>query len=106
MGGAGKGAAGDIGKAQRVARMPLQPSAHAAQRRQQAVDDHRRADGDQDLQIMEREPVDRRLPHLAEIGRADVDLRPRSETRRVGKECVSTCRSRWSPYTLKKKKKN
>src|SRR3546814_94937 len=23
---------------------------------------------------------------------------PRSEGRRVGKECVSTCRSRWSPY--------
>src|SRR3546814_17976851 len=28
----------------------------------------------------------------------------RSEERRVGKECVSTCRSRWSPYQLKKKK--
>src|SRR3546814_16852243 len=25
-------------------------------------------------------------------------LRARSEERRVGKECVSTCRSRWSPY--------
>src|SRR3546814_18267815 len=24
--------------------------------------------------------------------------RNRSEERRVGKECVSTCRSRWSPY--------
>src|SRR3546814_14669820 len=24
-------------------------------------------------------------------------LDPRSEERRVGKECVSTCRSRWSP---------
>src|SRR3546814_15053164 len=24
---------------------------------------------------------------------------PRSEERRVGKECVSTCRYRWSPYT-------
>src|SRR3546814_8582129 len=24
--------------------------------------------------------------------------RQRSEERRVGKECVSTCRSRWSPY--------
>src|SRR3546814_5064706 len=35
---------------------------------------------------------------------ADFDSRPplprfpRSEERRVGKECVSTCRSRWSPY--------
>src|SRR3546814_16997789 len=25
-------------------------------------------------------------------------LHVRSEERRVGKECVSTCRSRWSPY--------
>src|SRR3546814_9661533 len=25
-------------------------------------------------------------------------LTERSEERRVGKECVSTCRSRWSPY--------
>src|SRR3546814_11018721 len=30
---------------------------------------------------------------LSTIQRAD-----RSEERRVGKECVSTCRSRWSPY--------
>src|SRR3546814_2778226 len=29
----------------------------------------------------------------------------RSEERRVGKECVSTCRSRWSPYHSKKKMK-
>src|SRR3546814_18830850 len=26
------------------------------------------------------------------------NLSDRSEERRVGKECVSTCRSRWSPY--------
>src|SRR3546814_11658134 len=26
------------------------------------------------------------------------NLGKRSEERRVGKECVSTCRSRWSPY--------
>src|SRR3546814_15065388 len=30
----------------------------------------------------------------------------RSEDRRVGKACVSTCRSRWSPYHKKKKKRN
>src|SRR3546814_17829853 len=30
---------------------------------------------------------------------------PRSEERRVGKECVSTCRSRGSPYHSKKKDK-
>src|SRR3546814_4445016 len=27
-----------------------------------------------------------------------IDSGLRSEERRVGKECVSTCRSRWSPY--------
>src|SRR3546814_18762848 len=30
----------------------------------------------------------------------------RSDERRVGKECVSTCRSRWSPYHEKKKHKS
>src|SRR3546814_13380927 len=30
-------------------------------------------------------------------------LSERSEERRVGKECVSTCRSRWSPYHYKNK---
>src|SRR3546814_11611141 len=39
-------------------------------------------------------------PRRGELGRGGV----RSEERRVGKECVSTCRSRWSPYHLKKKK--
>src|SRR3546814_13292670 len=29
---------------------------------------------------------------------ANVPAAIRSEERRVGKECVSTCRSRWSPY--------
>src|SRR3546814_18078626 len=38
----------------------------------------------------------------------DIDEVPgdtRSEERRVGKECVSTCRYRWSPYHLKKKER-
>src|SRR3546814_13451046 len=29
---------------------------------------------------------------------ADLTRLAKSEERRVGKECVSTCRSRWSPY--------
>src|SRR3546814_20315074 len=33
------------------------------------------------------------------VGRREV----RSEERRVGKECVSTCRSRWAPYNKTKK---
>src|SRR3546814_7849170 len=34
---------------------------------------------------------------LAYALKGGIDL-GRSEERRVGKECVSTCRSRWSPY--------
>src|SRR3546814_16898038 len=33
-----------------------------------------------------------------QLERSGSDCCPRSEERRVGKECVSTCRSRWSPY--------
>src|SRR3546814_11818219 len=33
----------------------------------------------------------------AEADEGDNDTAARSEERRVGKECVSTCRSRWSP---------
>src|SRR3546814_17102846 len=44
----------------------------------------------------------------AGTGTAQVDVgstgRRRSDERRVGKECVSTCRSRWSPQHKKKKK--
>src|SRR3546814_19952491 len=38
---------------------------------------------------------------LAQVGDRDLYILAdpdRSEERRVGKECVSTCRSRWSPY--------
>src|SRR3546814_15730872 len=34
-------------------------------------------------------------PHEAD---AHPEVDTRSEERRVGKECVSTCRARWSPY--------
>src|SRR3546814_15981204 len=40
------------------------------------------------------------------MARRDRLARKRSEERRVGKECVSTCRSRWSPYPYKKKVSN
>src|SRR3546814_7209768 len=38
--------------------------------------------------------------HVRVVGADVVQPGPdeRSEERRVGKECVSTCRSRWSPY--------
>src|SRR3546814_20728958 len=35
------------------------------------------------------------LPRLGDLG---------TEERRVGKECVSTCRTRWSPYIYKTQK--
>src|SRR3546814_20694153 len=37
------------------------------------------------------------LPRRLDLG-IGLDADERSEERRVGKECVSTCRSRWSPY--------
>src|SRR3546814_2587117 len=45
-----------------------------------------------------------RLDRIREMSATHLNLVPltpdriRSEERRVGKECVSTCRSRWSPY--------
>src|SRR3546814_14159569 len=39
-----------------------------------------------------------RVGHQTPRRRAGPALSGRSEERRVGKECVSTCRSRWSPY--------
>src|SRR3546814_15406772 len=51
--------------------------------------------------------VEQAVDQLAIVGAlpAQPQLLPdlRSEERRVGKECVSTCRSRWSPSHYKKK---
>src|SRR3546814_20534643 len=44
------------------------------------------------------------MAEMTMVKRADVDdaqksvMQTRTEERRVGKECVRTCRSRWSPY--------
>src|SRR3546814_11146290 len=54
--------------------------------------------------------ADERRPKFQRVGGIKVQVQAgkqkgaRSEERRVGKECVSTCRSRWSPYHYKKKK--
>src|SRR3546814_14458232 len=40
---------------------------------------------------------------LAGLERSQAGVADRSEERRVGKECVSTCRSRWLPYHEKTK---
>src|SRR3546814_14409012 len=45
------------------------------------------------------EPRPQHADRIAAHDGADfVVAEPRSEERRSGKECVSTCRSRWSPY--------
>src|SRR3546814_10171053 len=41
--------------------------------------------------------VKRKNSQVAQTGHQH-STQGRSEERRVGKECVSTCRSRWSPY--------
>src|SRR3546814_12924026 len=38
------------------------------------------------------------VARLATVASSMREIADRSEERRVGKECVSTCRSRWSPY--------
>src|SRR3546814_14842554 len=43
--------------------------------------------------VASTEPAAKRAPDAGQPAEAS-----RSEERRVGKECVSTCRSRWSPY--------
>src|SRR3546814_21032965 len=50
--------------------------------------------------ISERDARDRAMRDAAEQIRIRLAnyFDRRSEERRVGKECVSTCRSRWSPY--------
>src|SRR3546814_1942440 len=56
--------------------------------------DSRKLEVDDDVQRRRHHQGVQRLMHQA----ASFHVRQRSEERRVGKECVSTCRSRWSPY--------
>ena len=58
-------------------------------RLQTALDEHRA------LVAKLREDLERTAQEVAAAAAADLE---RSEERRVGKECQSTCRSRWSPY--------
>ena len=55
-----------------------------------------------ELLALEREIVEagyvRRSDALERVADAVRRLGDRSEERRVGKECYSPCRSRWSPY--------
>src|SRR3546814_15937129 len=49
--------------------------------------------------------AERRIADPTDLVRQFPNL-SRSEERRVGKECVRTCRLRWSPYHYKKKNRN
>src|SRR3546814_18781496 len=96
----------------------------AARRRRQAA--ARQQAGDHQGVERSQEPIERRVATVEGAGESDgvntaaaaatpisrhTDLfrgptRPeRSEERSVGEEGVSSCRSRWWPYVLKKKKK-
>src|SRR3546814_15488622 len=55
------------------------------------------ADALNDMRIRIRALLDDRTRMLAAISH-DLRTPQRSAERRVGKGCVSTCRSRWSPY--------
>src|SRR3546814_20670092 len=50
-----------------------------------------------DREQLDRHAVAFALLHDAQDKQRKIQV-VRSEERRVGKECVSTCRSRWSPY--------
>src|SRR3546814_15681988 len=51
-------------------------------------------------QESQRQRLEEGEPVITGIG---FEARVKTEERRVGKECVSTCRSRWSPYHKIKK---
>src|SRR3546814_11416072 len=65
----------------------------------QLEEDRERQDATQHALGTETRRLDRAHRYLGALG----CLVRRSEERRVGKECVSTCRSRWSPDHYKKK---
>src|SRR3546814_12041756 len=57
---------------------------------------------EEEQRLIYREQLAAFAPHLVTMRTLDIGG-DRSEERRVGKECVRTCRSRWSPYHYKKK---
>src|SRR3546814_13198821 len=62
--------------------------------------DQRSAEGERDERVDDGAVVtaNRKTTRTGQIPEEDRDREQRSEERRVGKECVSTCRSRGSPY--------
>src|SRR3546814_2576903 len=69
-----------------IASLKLYPDAEALRRAAPAID----------VQVLKRLSAEDWIGDRANTPSSIRRLR--SEERRVGKECVSTCRSRWSPY--------
>src|SRR3546814_18940290 len=82
------------------------PTAELATARQAVA---RAGDADADPYAADEVSQARRALELAQAamaqGREDDARSLRSEERRVGQECVSTCRHRWSPYHYKNNNK-
>src|SRR3546814_15776717 len=77
---------------------------HPARRDERAQRIEReRVAGREGVTIGEPTRVDRGLVAGGAEHQIGGEAEQRSEERRVGKECVSTCRSRWSPYHEQKK---
>src|SRR3546814_20189947 len=85
------------------------PAALAGKPRRPRPWAHRRGE-DRRMRLLERldhpAVTEAGVDRLFELDRPELalDVPGRSEERRVGKECVSTCRSRWSPEHSNKKK--
>src|SRR3546814_5279685 len=82
----------DLGRGKQVeaARIVAQQAIESARVAQEQVLNKARIERDRlqrSQQIAQRQSIEE----------AEISARERSEERRVGKECVSTCRSRWSP---------
>src|SRR3546814_13669856 len=76
------------------------------QRDEVAPADFHRIDADLARRLVEQGLADQRFHRPgAAIGPEPHRVGVRSEERRVGKECVGTCRCRWATYLYKKKRR-
>src|SRR3546814_13503971 len=93
----------DLGQADRIARLKLRPDFGRDQRRMFVAHEGEEG-GFGRAALHRRDAAVGRERLVSGVDRDESAVR--SEERRVGKECVSTCRSRCSPYHLKKKKQH
>src|SRR3546814_17967723 len=85
-------------------RIVRQPASHIFDRAAYGVAAVERAlRAAQNLDPLDVVDIQHRTLGTVQIDVIEIEADARSEERRVGKECVSTCRSRWSPYPYKKK---